>query len=63
MMRTEECQGGKSCKALQKQKEAEKSWKEKQETIQVAEKRKAEVESKKAWEEKKVDLEQEIESS
>ena len=46
-------------KALDKEKkEAAKS--EKEETIRAGEKRKAEVESKKAWEEKKVDLEQEI---
>ena len=44
-------------------KEAAKSEKEKEETIQAAAKRKIEAESKKAWEEKKVDLEQEIATS
>ena len=50
--------------ALEKEKkEAAKSEKEKEETVQAAAKRKIEAESKKAWEEKKVDLEQEIASS
>ena len=50
--------------ALEKEKEeADKSEKEKEETIQAAAKRKIEAESKKAWKEKKVDLEQEIATS
>ena len=50
--------------ALEKEKkEAAKSEKEKEETVQAAAKRKIEAESKKAWEEKKVDLEQEIATS
>ena len=50
--------------ALEKEKkEAAKSEKEKEETVQAAAKRKKEAESKKAWEEKKADLEQEIATS
>ena len=56
----EVCEGGKE---QVPKKEAAKSEKEKEETIQAPAKRKVEVESKKPWEEKKVKLDQEIGTS